>query len=55
MKTLVFLTIALLLSGCYSQFYGLRPINLGAGEGGLAQYASEDVSRVKSPLSGAPN
>lgn len=44
----------ILLTGCSAYDLGLEPLHLGAGEYGRPMY-SEDVSRVKSPLSGAPN
>jgi len=46
---------ALILSGCSAYDYGLEPIKFSAGEGGRPTYATDDVSKVKSMLSGSPN
>lgn len=52
--------LACMLTGCGVSAYdlGLRPIHLGAGEAATPQHdaiASEETSKVKSILSGAPN
>lgn len=47
--------VCLLLSSCSAYDLGLEPVRLGAGEHGKPTYASGEVSRVKSMLSGSPN
>jgi hypothetical protein len=49
------LILLLLLTSCSAYDLGLEPVKLSAGEYEKPAYASGEVSRVKSVLSGSPN